>query len=640
MNSAVPTGRRKIQDGGAFDHLFQPAKGKNITIKKQALLGDTIKWIQLVIAKTLDQTKALARHLQGARVKLTCKQIWNFCFHHYQYKRDEERKEQIRTPNRSWMDRKDPIGIDCDCFTVTICSLLENLQIPYVMRITKYEADEFEHIYPVAFTPEGEEIIIDCVVHEFNYEVPYTAKKDIPMDLEILNGAPEPLSDEITRDSSVVQERFNEFGEKVSFEHDLPIDAEDLFLDEEMELDGLEGRAEGQARKAARKAKRNRPKEVKKAERKAKRQEFVKNFKEGSLKDKIRTGFHVINKANPAAALLRAGILASMKLNLFKVASHLRFAYWSEAQARANDMDMNKFNQLQRIREKVEKIYFRAGGKAASLKKAILTGKGNRNKMVALNGLGNILHMPSDEDSLKEILGEDLFYEELNGFEGLSGLGEPATIATGAAVTAASGAMGVIAGLIKKLGSLFKKGSKSGEKFKIQDNTDNREEGTRKFSLKNIVNKVRTKIQERKQRKSAGESGGEFIDIPENEIGPPLSDEDMQISPEDEFIMDDPFDESGSNTRSASAAGDGKRTAGQWMKDNALWLGIGTAAAIGGTALTIYLVRKSKAKKAKALSGVKKPKKKKRPAQKAKKFIPRSRGRRTTASPIKIQPIT
>ncbi|MCH2216318.1 MAG: hypothetical protein MK086_14220 [Flavobacteriales bacterium] len=623
VSDIVKTGKRTIETGENYNRFFGTAKGENIRVKKEATLADTIKWIRLVIAKTLDQTKELANYLQGERVTTTCKRIWSFCFNHCQYARDEERKEQIRTPNRAWMDRHDHIGIDCDCFTVTICSILQNLKIPYVMRITKYEADEFEHIYPVAFTPEGEEIIIDCVVHQFNYEVPYTAKKDIPMDLEILNGAPAPFANDLTQDDEirVGQQRFNEFGDKVSFEHDLPIDAADLFLDNEMELEGLEGRAERQAKRDARKAKRNRPKEVKKAERKEKRQAVV---------SKIKQGIHSVNKVNPAALLLRAGILASMKLNLFKVASHLRFAYWSTDQARANEMDLGKFNELKRIREKLEQIYFRAGGKPGKLKEAILTGKGNRNKMVSLNGLGSLVQMPSDEDDLKMILGDDIFYSELNGIESINGLGSLGAVATGAAITAASGAMGVIAGLIKKLGGLFKKGSKSAQKFEIQNNTDNEEEKTRRFSVKNIVNKIRTKVQERRARK-AGESAGTDLTTTGGEV-----------IPEDEFIMEDPFVDSMSRSQDIDADFDetatAKRTFGEWLSDNKVAVGIGTGVLVGGTILTVYLIKKNK--KAKALNGAPKAKTKKKKSIKTKSsktFVPRSRGRRQGA--IKIQPI-
>jgi len=599
----IATGKRNIRDGFEFDRFFDhKPKGDFVTVKKDgATLSDTLNLMKQVIRDTLDDTKKIAKKLQAESVKLTCSRIWNFCFHHFQYEKDEERKEQVRRPSRSWKDRK--AGIDCDCLTVFIGSILTNLGIPFKMRMTRYEAIDFEHIYPVAESPNGE-VIIDCVVHKFNYEVPYKQKKDIEMELQYLNG--------------VEGERYNEFGDKVHFEHDLPIDAEDLFLDE-MELQGLEGKAEREARKR---------------KRKAKREERRKIPLKTRLREGLRKGFHVINKINPGAVLLRGGILASLKLNVFKVASHLRFAYWTEAEARKNQMDIGKFHQLQRIRQKIEKIYFGAGGKAGALKKAILTGKGNRNKMVQLNGLGSIISAVHDEDDLQTILGDDLFYGELNGFEGLDGFGEPASVATGAAITAASGVMGTIAALIKKLGNLFKKGSKSGEKFKIQDNTDNAEERTRKFSFKNMFQTIKRKIQERKERKRSGTT--EEVD--------PLT-EDVSVDPVDEMSTEE-FDEMDfpTDTRTKSAdtgdsdgtGEDSEKKGGivQWVKDHPVPSALIGLGVVGGTILTVHLIKKNKAKK--GLSGAPKSKKKKSKTKtkksskrtSAKKFVPRSRGRK------------
>ncbi|MBD3638154.1 MAG: hypothetical protein HUJ25_12450 [Crocinitomicaceae bacterium] len=594
--------RRSIKSGERYEKFFAKPEGVDLTVEKEARLADTIKWMKRVIAETLDQTETIARQLQGASELLTCKNIWEFCFGYFQYKKDKDRTEQIRTPNRAWWDRKK--GIDCDCFTVLIGSILTHLGIPYVMRMTRYQEPDFEHIYPVALTGEGE-VIIDAVVHEFNYEVPYTEKEDIEMELQVLSG--------------VERETYNEFGDKVRFEHDLPIDAEDLFLDpDEMELDGLEGKAERQARKAARKKKRATKKAARKdkratnkAERKARNEEIKKLPLKERLKARAGQALHVVNKFNPATALLRAGVLASMKLNVMKVASHLRFAYWSEDEARKNDMDMSKFNQLQRIREKMEKIYFGAGGKPEALKKAILEGRGNRNRMVRLNGLGEIIQNVSDDDDLRTILGEELYYGELNGFDGLDGFGEPVT--TGAAIAAASGAIATLAALIKKLGNLFKKGSASDQKFQIQDNADSEEEKTRKFSfdnIKNIVQNVKTKINNFRTGGSgestptrSPEGGGEY----DTSLTP------MEPLPEEEFILD----ESGYNYMSRSSTGsedsgsseresedDGKKE--NWFKKNWKWIaGIGGGAVvIGGTILTVRAIRKNKSKKSSGSKGV------------------------------------
>ena len=570
----METGKRNIKDGQEFERFFiGKAKGDFITIKKAQAdtFADTLPLMKKVVRDTLSDTTQIANYLKRNSVYETCQNIWDFCFTHFQYSKDEKHKEQIRRPLRSWQDRK--AGIDCDCFTVFIGSVLTNLGIPFKMRLTYYKNQvDFSHIYPVVTTP-NQEIIIDCVVHQFNYEAPYIVKKDEEMELQYLNGVGNLETDEIENN--------------VSFDHDLPIDAEDLFLDG-IELQGLEGKAERLARQKARQA-----------ERAARKKLPVKQ----RVKQGLKKGLNVINKVNPAAALLRAGILASLKLNIFKVSSKLRFAYWSAAEARKHNMDMGKFNQLQRIREKMEKIYYGAGGKTTALKKAILTGKGNRNKMVSLNGLGAIIPEVNDEDELRTILGEDLFFEELNGLEGLGSLGS--AIATGTAVTAASGVMGTIAALIKKLGGLFKAGSAAAQKLKIQDNTDNAAERTRKFSIKNIINKVNSKVQERRSQKSASSTPlpTDSFEL-KKELVPPQT--------EDEFIPDEPIDldlpeaesitEESNNDSEDDNEKDKPTGIKKWLAENkTLAIGLGTGILVGGTALTVYLVKKSNQKK--GLSG-------------------------------------
>ena len=101
--------------------------------------------------------------------------------------------------------------------------------------------------------------------------------------------------------------------------------------------------------------------------------------KGGKLKNFIHKALHVTNRVNPATALIRSGVLISMKLNLFKVAQRLKFAYLTDEQARQKEVDMSKFDRLKKVKEKLEKIFYDAGGKPENLKKAILTGKGNKN---------------------------------------------------------------------------------------------------------------------------------------------------------------------------------------------------------------------------------------------------------------------
>lgn len=576
----MKTGKRHIKNGNEFNGLFPEVKGEFKTIKKVANLDNTIHLMKKVVATTLEDTQALSEMLEASTQKQTCSNIWNFCFNHLQYTKDEMGKEQVRRPARTWQDRQQ--GVDCDCMSVFIGSILTNLDIPFSFRLTKYQSNEFEHVYIIAHTNNGI-LILDAVVHEFNREVPYAAKKDISMELQYLNG----FEDE--------NNGFNEFEDII--DNDYPMDAQGLVMDED--LLGLDGKWRDR-RKAKKAARQTRRAEIKKLPRKQR------------IKARLKQGLHVINRVNPGAALLRLGILASAKLNIMKASSKLRFGYWTDAEAQRNHMDMGKFQLLKRIREKLEKIFFGAGGKTENLKKAILTGKGNRDRKVVLNGLGEIIDPISDEDDLQTILG-DIYYDETID-ESVNGLGIIATASTATAVAAASGIIGSIAALIKKLGSLFKKGTPQAQQEILQENTDNQEEKTRKFSFKNMVTKFR------------GNNSNLVSQTKSNQAMLP----DIQSSNVAQF---DDFSTDNANMRVASSTppadvgtgADGedptkKKGVMEWVKANPLLTaGIATAA-VGGTILAVKAMKGKK----KGLSGVPKSKKKK-PTTKAKKTVAKKR---------------
>ena len=181
--------------------------------------------------------------------------------------------------------------------------------------------------------------------------------------------------------------------------------------------------------------------------------------KKGWFKKFTHNALHLFNRVNPATVLLRNGVLASMKLNLFKVPQRLKYAYWTEEQAKQHHVDMNKWHQLVKIKDKLENIFYGAGGIPSNFKKALLTGKGNKNHDVS--GLGFIpeeaVYGMDENTPLPQLLGE--IYENENKVEGLGDLGDPAT---GTAIAAATGVMGIIAELIKKIGSIFPKKEDAG----------------------------------------------------------------------------------------------------------------------------------------------------------------------------------
>jgi hypothetical protein len=181
----------------------------------------------------------------------------------------------------------------------------------------------------------------------------------------------------------------------------------------------------------------------------------------GKLKDILKKGLHLINRANPATVLLRNGVLASMKLNIMKVAQKLKYAYMSDEDAKKKGVDMVKFGHLKTIKDKLEQIFFGAGGKPENLKKAILTGKGNKNHDVS--GLGEM----NEATPLPQLLGDEIYHSENS--DTLGALGEPVTAAS---ITASTGAIAAIAALLKKIGNIFPKKDKGKEGSADFETTD------------------------------------------------------------------------------------------------------------------------------------------------------------------------
>lgn len=414
--------KRNIRIGEQYTHLFPTAEGANKTIRKNANVSHTVEFIPKVVHQTLHHTKALANQLKGLTVYETCKNIWHFVYQHIAYKKDQEGYEQIRSPARAWHDRQK--GVDCDCYSVFISSILTNLSVPHILRITKYHRDYFQHIYPVVVL-QGKEIPIDCVTDQFNYEVPYSEKKDYPMDLQYLNGFDGDLG--------------QLYGKKKAKQP--------------------AAKATGKTKKpsliqklAAKKAQKAKTKAAPNA---------AKPKKKGFFKKVLNT----VNRVNPATVLLRNGVLAAMKLNVKNVAKRLRWSYLTPEQAAAKGVDPQKYQRLVATREKLEKIFYGAGGNPKNLKKAMLGGKGNSDKAVAgLDGfsLAGIEYM-SAYTPLPQLLGPEMYRSEnVEGFDGLGQLGEPVTLASVGA------AMGVLAGIVaalKQIGEIFPKGSKEAKDF-------------------------------------------------------------------------------------------------------------------------------------------------------------------------------
>jgi hypothetical protein len=185
--SPITSGYRPIKDGKQYDQFFGLAEDRDRVILQDGEVEDTVDLMKKVVWKYIADTKKIAEYLRAQSLKDTCQNIWEFLYNHIQYKLDEKGLEQLRRPARSWQDRR--TGIDCDCFSVFVSSILTNLKIPHKFRITKYEQDNFQHVYVIVPKTDGTYHTIDCVLSRPDYEKPFTAKKDFNMSLNGINVA-------------------------------------------------------------------------------------------------------------------------------------------------------------------------------------------------------------------------------------------------------------------------------------------------------------------------------------------------------------------------------------------------------------------------------------------------------------------
>ena len=543
----VAAGPRNIKPGTGYEKYFSAPGGGEMVIKKNGSVEDTVRFAGRVVKDYAHQTEKIARVLEGNSLPETLRNIFDFSYNHIQYHRDRAGIEELRTPWRTWQDRKN--GVDCDDYTIFVSSILYNLNIPFTFRITKYDGkQQYQHIYVIVPTPSGH-ITVDPVVDTYNYEKPYSDHRDFTqknlglmgleeeylpdveelqgLDIAVLSGLGEADLAKMTEiaigadlDQALQglgsQESTNEalykymvktrnlisanpnaiptlknpteFVKMLNYaiqywntpQRDMALDIladqeqklidqgvflvpsdpedeldgfdeEDELEDEEWEPDyefsGVQGEDEdpefeylyeeeelgklfSRSRRKARRAKRKKRRTVrrtKRAQKKAKHGGFFKRVGKAAKKAGKKIA-HAVVRFNPITIAARGGLLLFFRLNMKKRSDVLKYSYLSEAQAKALNVDMDKYRSAVKAREKVEKLFVKAlKGKKANLRKAILAK--NRGKSVGLKGV----------DGTESI-------------EGIEGLGFVVSGSTGAAIAAASPFIVKVAGFLKKLG--------------------------------------------------------------------------------------------------------------------------------------------------------------------------------------------
>ncbi len=192
----VASGKRKIKSGMEYNKYFSPPKRQDKYLTYAGTTNDTIGYMADIIKSTLDDTKGIAPVLVGKNLQATLNNIFHFVFAHIQYKPDDPANEELRRPVRAWADRTS--GVDCDCYSIFIGSILSNLNIPFALRMVKINGKPyFQHVY-VVVPKDGRKAslssnyyTVDPVLDTFNEEHPFTGKHDLFMQpIKYLNGTP------------------------------------------------------------------------------------------------------------------------------------------------------------------------------------------------------------------------------------------------------------------------------------------------------------------------------------------------------------------------------------------------------------------------------------------------------------------
>lgn len=412
--------QRNIRSGLQYDNLFPPANLIDKVKYRDGNVKDTVKTMQQVVYDYLDDTKLIAPKLKGKTLEETCYNVWKFAYSHCQYKLDEKGLEQLRRPARAWHDRVN--GIDCDCYSIFVSSILTNLDIPHSFRITKYDED-WQHVYVIVPKGNGEHYTLDCVAHHFDYEKPFTDKIDYHMTqlngipIAVLSGLGNSPDDELYGILSGVDfaevERLEGLGKTPSSNEELTaiynhlvrtrdyitknpksvitsggaaahlqmlnyaidnwntpnrdkaleaLEQEEDRWNEHNGVSGLEGDED----------------EINGLGRAKGKKKFWSKVKEATKK--VGQGLKKIGKAllrfNPLSLAVRGGFLLAMKINLIGMAKKLYPAYLTEAEAKAKGISSDKWQKAKNVISKIEHIFVDVlQGKADKLKHAIMSGR-------------------------------------------------------------------------------------------------------------------------------------------------------------------------------------------------------------------------------------------------------------------------
>jgi hypothetical protein len=428
----ITSGYHAIKNGSQYDRYFSKPETVDRVIIEDGEVDETVDLMKRVVWKYIDDTKRIAQFLKANTLNKTCENIWTFLHDHIQYRLDKKGVEQLRRPSRSWAERTE--GIDCDCFSIFVSSILTNLEIPHKFRITKYNTNQFQHVYVIV--PNGaKHITIDCVLSEFDIEKDYSQNKDFTMNMNginiaVLSGiASDDLLELVSGLEGIGELSTTTENERALYEHLVKtrnlitanpnrirnVDQYEPFLkmlnyailhwntpnrqaaleylsrneDQLNRLSGFDGSEDAEMDGLDELYGDDDELNGKKAPKKAAKKGFFKKVG-AAVKKGAKAAVKAVVRYNPVTIAARNGFLLAMKINFKKMAAKLKWGYATKEQASAKGVSATEWEKSKNALTTVEKLFAdKLQGKRDALKNAILKGKaGGLSGMDDDDGLG------------------------------------------------------------------------------------------------------------------------------------------------------------------------------------------------------------------------------------------------------------
>ena len=409
---------KATQDAAHLSHLIAGADGRSLRATGDDLKA-TLQEIVHVILTHKSDTEALAKHLYSSNPLTAASNVWDFMRSYLHYKLDKAGYEQIRTPARSWRDRR--IGVDCEDMAIFSATVLMNMGYkPHLVIVAFNGLDSYGHIYTILG-----DIVIDGVMPRFNIHPPHitktmkidilsgvsgidglgidpmtvakasstrpgpqsaTTKKMVAIRSNLLEQSKSMAADEkkhlakevrkinygIAFNDSPYQEKYtaimplvddiDESG-NLQFHSNADIEVVAAYLDDELtysEFSEYSSEFSGSSFLSGT------DEELGNIFKKA--GALIKKAT-GGIKKTLGKVAHAINKVNPVTFAARNAFLVALKLNLFWMASRLALGYKTSVTG-----DKAEHQKLKDKMPKVEKLYFNLGGKIDKFKEAIAKG--------------------------------------------------------------------------------------------------------------------------------------------------------------------------------------------------------------------------------------------------------------------------